>query len=156
ISLRKMEPSKKLRDVGIETVYEGWIVPKDEPRGNPVSVVFSELPDGTAPADLVNKWVSFAGYSFKLLLYESKEQDKTDPKKNVWKKAPLLLGRAIVVRPDPEGAPSVSWQSFATVATAVVIGLLGIALGLGWWFRREDQRTKQEINAYRANNPFGE
>ncbi len=156
IKLRKMEPSQKLRDAGIETAYEGWIVPKDEPRGNPISVVFTDRPDGVEPSGRVNAWVTFAGYSFKLLQYESGERDKNDPKKNVWKKAPLLLGRAIIVRPDPESSSSVSWQSFATVATAVVLGLIGISLALSWWFRRGDKRAKQELNTHRANNPFGE
>jgi hypothetical protein len=155
ISLRRMEPSKALRDAGVAAAYEGWLVPKDEPSGNPVSVVFTDPPDGVEPTGRVNKWVSFAGYSFKLLRYESGEKDRNDPKRNVWKKAPLLLGRAVVGRPDPEGASNVSWQSFATVATAVVLGLLGTALGLSWWFRRGDRRAKREINAHRSANPFG-
>jgi hypothetical protein len=156
ISLKKLEPSKKLRDAGVEAAYEGWLVPKDEPRGNPVCIVFTDPPEGVEPTGRVNKWVSFAGYSFKLLRYESGERDKDDPSRNVWKKAPLLLGRAIVARPDPDGASIVSWQSFATAATAVVLGLIGTALGLSWWFRRGDRRARREINANRPDNPFGE
>jgi hypothetical protein len=156
LSLKKMEPTKKLQAAGLEVSYEGWLVPKDEPRGNPICIVFTDPPDGVEPNGRVNKWVSFAGYSFKLLRYESGERDKDDPNRNVVKKAPLLVGRAIVVRPDPDGASNVSWQSFATVATAVVLGLIGTALGLSWWFRRGDRRARQEINANRPDNPFGE
>ena len=49
IQLKKMEPSQKLRDAGIETAYEGWLVPKDEPSGNPICVVFTDPLEGVEP-----------------------------------------------------------------------------------------------------------
>ena len=156
IKLSKLEPSKKLRDAGITTAYEGWLVPKDEPSGNPICIVFTEAIEGVKPEGRINKWVSFAGYSFKLLRYESGEKDKKDPGKNTWKKAPLLLGRGAIVRPDPEGASNVSWQSFTTAATVVVLSLLGAALALTWLFRRGDRGARREIEANRGKNPFGE
>ena len=103
----------------------------------------------------MNKWVSFAGYSFKLLRYKSGEKDRDDPSRNTWKRAPLLLGRAAIVRPDPDGATTVSWKSFVTVATADRAELVGAALGLSWWFRRGDRSARREIEAHRARNPFG-
>jgi len=156
LSLRKMTPSRDLRDVGVETAYEGWLVPKDEPSANPVCIVFTDPLEGVEAIGRVNKWVSFAGYVFKLMQYESGEHDTADPSKYKWKRAPLLLGRAAIVRTDPENASSVSWQSFITVATAVVFVLLGTALGLNWWFRRGDRSARREIEANRARNPFGE
>lgn len=156
IMLRRLEPTTKLRNAGLEAFYEGWLVPKDEPRGNPVCIVFTDTPEGVEPTGRVNKWVSFTGYSFKLLRYESNEQDKNNPKRNVIKRAPLLLGRAITILPDPEATTPVSWSEFFRTATIVVFVLLGTALGLTWWFRRGDRRAKQEINAHRAKNPFGE
>ena len=104
--------------------------------------MFTDPPEGVEPIGRVNKWVTFAGYSFKLLQYESGEKDKDDPKKYVWKKAPLLLGRAIVVRPDPDGTTAVSWQSFVTIATGVVLVLLALSLGLTFWFRRRRQASE--------------
>jgi hypothetical protein len=152
--LRKQEPSQKLRDAGLEAAYEGWIYPKDE--AHPICVVFTDPPAGIDPTGQVNKWVSFAGYSFKLLRYESSEQDEKNPKKNVVRRAPLLLGRAVTVLPDPEGTAPVTWDGFLKTATVVVIVLLGTALGLTWWFRHGDRRARQEITAHRARNPFGE
>lgn len=155
LMLKKLEPTRKLRDAGLDALYEGWLVPKDQPSGHPISIVFTDPPEGVEPTGRVNKWVSFAGYSFKLLRYESAEPDPKDPKKKVIKRAPLLLGRAITVLPDPEVVP-VSWNDFVRTATVVVVGLLGTALALTWWFRRGDKIAKQEIDTHRARNPFGE
>ncbi|HEV3439879.1 MAG TPA: hypothetical protein VG122_21105 [Gemmata sp.] len=155
LMVRKMEPSQKLRAAGLEAAYEGWLVPQDEPRGNPVCIVFTDLPEGIE-FGRVNKWVSFAGYSFKLMRYESGERDKDDPSRNVTKRAPLLIGRAIISQRDPDAPSSVSWTAFVQVAVAVILGLLGTAIGLAWWFRRGDNRAKQEIIAHRSKNPFGE
>jgi hypothetical protein len=156
IQLKKVEPSKKLRAAGIETAYEGWLVPRDEPRGNPICIVFTDVPEGIEPVGRVNRWVSFAGYSFKLLQYESGERDRYDPAKNVWKKAPLLIGRAVIIRPDPESTASFSWGGFATVATIVVVVLVVAGLSLSWWYRRGDRGAHREISATRTRNPFGD
>lgn len=155
IKLDKMKPGAVLTAAGVETAYEGWLVPKDEPRGNPVCVVFTDPPEGVEPTGRVNKWVSFAGYSFKLLWYKSGERDKDDPNKNVTKKAPLILGRAVINRPDPDAASPVSWGAFANAATVAFVLLAGTAGGLTWWFRRGDRQAKQEMDAHRARNPFG-
>jgi hypothetical protein len=156
LMVRQMKPSEKLRAAGVETAYEGWLVPQNEPRGNPISIVFTDpLPDGLE-LGRVNKWVSFAGYSFKLMRYESGERKSDDPTKYVIKRAPLLLGRAIIVQPDPDAQNKVSWNSFVQVAVAVIIGLLTLAAGITWWFRRGDRQAKQEIITHRSKNPFGD
>jgi hypothetical protein len=98
--------------------------------------------------------VSFAGYVFKLLRYESAEKDRDDSSRYTWKRAPLLLGRAAIVRPDPEGAASVSWRGFITVATLIVLTLVGTAIGLSWWYRHGDRSARREIESHRARNPF--
>jgi hypothetical protein len=149
-----MTSPQVLRDVGVESGYEGWLVPRDEPSGNPVCIVFTDPIEGVEAGGRVNKWVSFAGYAFKLLQYESGEKDRDDPSRNTWKRAPLLLGRTAIVRPDPDGAATVSWSSFFTIATAVVLGLIGAALGRSWWFRRGDRAAQREIEAGRMRNPF--
>jgi hypothetical protein len=156
LMVRKMKPSEKLKAADIETAFEGWLVPQNEPRGNPIAIVFTDpLPDGVE-LGRVNKWVSFAGYSFKLMHYESGERKGDDPSKYVIKRAPLLLGRSIIPQPDPDGHDPVSWNSFVQVAVAAVVGLLGVTLGVTWWFRRGDKQSKQEITAHRARNPFGD
>lgn len=156
VLLNALKPSEKLRAAGVETAYEGWIIPRDEPRGNPICVVFTDPPEGVPATGRVNQWVSFAGYSFKLLRYRSAERDEKDPTRNVVKRAPLLLGRAVIPRPDPEVAVSQAWGSFATTATIVVAALVAFAVGLTLYFRKTDQKTRQEIEAYRTRNPFGE
>ncbi len=157
IMLNKMKPSEKLQAAGIETVYEGWIVPKDEPRGNPICVVFTDpIESLEGVTGRVNKWVTFAGYSFKLMWYKSGERDKDDPNKNVAKKTPLLLGRAAIERRDPDQPTVVTWSGFVPLVTGSIVGLIGIALALSWWFRRGDKRSRQEIDTHRGKNPFGE
>lgn len=156
VKLDRMPPSRALREAGVESGYEGWLVPRNEPSGNPVCIVFTDPIEGIEANGHVNAWVSFAGYAFKLLQYESGEKDREDPRRNTWKRAPLLLGRAAIVRPDPDGAATVSWSSFFTIATAVVLGLIAAALGLGWWYRRGDRTARREIEAGRTRNPFDE
>lgn len=151
VMLVKTKATEKLRAAGVETTYEGWITPKGESRSYPVCVVATELPEGVEADKPVSKWVSFAGYSFKLLRYKSQERDAKD--QPVTKRAPLLLGRGFTVLPDPEGRP-LSWGDFVTVAVAVVGGLLGFAVLVGWWFRRGDRLAKREIEAHRKKNPF--
>jgi hypothetical protein len=152
--LKKMPPTRELLDAGVESAYEGWLVPKDEPSGNPICIVFSDPIEGVEPGAKLNKWVSFAGYAFKLLRYESAEKDREDANRYTWKRAPLLLGRAALVRPDPEGAASVSWRSFITVATLIVLTLVGTAIGLSWWYRHGDRSARRELESHRARNPF--
>ncbi len=156
ILLNKAKPSEKLLAAGIDTAYEGWIVPKNEPRGNPICVFFTDPPEGVEPTGRVNKWVSFAGYSFKLLRYKSGERDEKDPNRNVIKRAPLLLGRGVIGRPDPDAPTTLSWGSFATSALIVVGGLIVSGIALTWWFRRGDRRARRELDSHRAKNPFGE
>jgi hypothetical protein len=43
-----------------------------------------------------------------------------------------------------------------TIATGVVLVLLGSALGLNWWFRRGDRAVRREVEANRLRNPFSE
>ena len=154
IKLDRMTPSRALREAGVESGYEGWLVPRDEPSGNPICIVFTEPIEGVKAGGRVNAWVSFAGYVFKLLQYESGEKNREDPSRHTWKRAPLLLGHSAIVRPDPDGAATVSWGSFFTIATTIVLGLIAVALGLGWWYRRGDSSARREIEASRTRNPF--
>jgi len=156
LSFKKMPPPRKLHDAGVETAYEGWLVPRDEPTGNPICIVFTDPIDGVEASGRVNKWVSFAGYVFKLLQYESGENDRDDPTRHKWKRAPLLLGRATLVRTDPEAASSVSWANFVIGAALGGILLLGTTIGLSWWFRRGDREARREIEETRIRNPFAE
>lgn len=146
----------RLQEAGLETVYEAWIVPANEPSGNPVCVDVSELPPGLEPQPagkgLMNKWVSVDAYSFKLMHYPTIEKDKND--KVVWKKAPLLVGRTITLLDDPNGNTAGMWQQFMPWVVGGLIALVGTALVLSWWFRKGDRRARQEIDTLRSKNPF--
>jgi len=155
IRLTKLEqkPTDRLAAAGAEA-YQAWVVPDGEPRGNPMCVVISDLPPGLEPQRLMSVPVRFAGYSFKRMRYESGEQRKDNPSKNVWKAAPLLIGRSVSVLTEDEGTGS--WATtFVPAVIGTVVVLAGAALGMGWWFRRGDRQARSEIEATRKN-PFGE
>ena len=152
IRLSKVNMDRRMRDAGVEFCYEGWLVPTDEPRANPVCVVLTELPEGLEPAHKMSQRVSFAGYSFKLLQYESAERDKND--RPVWKRAPLLIGRSVTLKMDPEYAGG-SWSAFfVPMIITGFAGIVGLAALLSWHFRRGDAQVKKTL-AGRQTNPFG-
>ncbi|MBY0459321.1 MAG: hypothetical protein K2V38_18485 [Gemmataceae bacterium] len=154
ISLKREKVDEWLAAAGVTHLYEAWLVPANEPRGNPVCIVFTEPVEGLDPARRVNKWVSFAGYSFKRMRYESAEEDPKNPGKNIDKFAPLLIGRAPVVLGDPELTDNLDWGLFTRVVVGVAVGLVVGGIGLSWWFRRGDRRSREEIKAVRSRNPF--
>lgn len=153
VQLRSFAATRTLQEAGVDTLYEGWLVPQHEPRGNPVCIVFTELPEGMEAVGRVNYWVSFAGYYFKLMRYESAERDPNDPNRFVVKRAPLLLGHGVIRRPDPETASPVSWSAFSTAIAGGVIGLTLTAGLLSWWYRRDDRRTRAALEQ-NQRNPF--
>jgi len=154
ISLRRFEPSAEVKAAGIHYLYEGWLIPKDEQSGNPVVIVFLEPLEGVEASGRVNVWVSFAGYSFKKMLYESAEKDPKNPNKNLNKYAPLLIGRQPIIRPDPSGPTSLTWSGFMLAAIIGGIVLIGCGGALAWWYRSGDRQARQEMDAVRSHNPF--
>jgi hypothetical protein len=157
ISLRKSSASPELRAVGIEQVYEGWLVPANEPRGNPVRIDFIEPLAGVETDranSRVNKWVSFAGYSFKKVKYESAEDDPKNPGKKLHKYAPLLLGVSPIARPDPDRPTSVTWASFVLWAIVGGVVLIASAGVLTWYYRGGDKKAKEAMDTVRHRNPF--
>ncbi|MCI0701231.1 MAG: hypothetical protein L0241_09155 [Planctomycetia bacterium] len=154
ISLKRLETNEWLRVAGVTQLYEGWLIPANEPSGNPVVIVFSEPLEGVELTGRVNKWVSFAGYSFKRMRYESMEKDQKNPKRNVEKLAPMLIGRSPIPRQDPDRPAPFTWNVFMLVA---IVGGLSLILGggvLAWWYRSGDRQAKQEMDAVRGRNPF--
>jgi hypothetical protein len=153
IRIKKGESSPELAEAGVPAWYEGWLVPDNEPRGNPICVVFTDLPDGLEPKPLMSVPVTFAGYSFKLMRYTSQEQDKDNPKRYLVKRAPLLIGRTVTVLAEPEG-PNDWAGTFIPVVLCGVLVLVGVAAVMSWYFRRGDRHARAEIDAARGN-PFG-
>ena len=160
LRVRKLEDTPQSKEAGIPALYECWMIPKGA-NGNPISIQVTELPAGiqAQPSDgaLLNHWISFGGYSFKLCKYSSQERQKDDPTKNVWKLAPVLIGHSFTLRRDPELESPLTWGETFVYAMIGLLMFLGIvALGLKRWFRRGDERVKKEIDALRNRNPFGE
>lgn len=155
--LRAIQPDARLRNAGITTLYQGWLTPKNEPNGNPITFLITELPAGVEPqpadAPPIDRWATVAGYSFKLIQYETSEKRQDDPTRNVWKRAPLLIGRSITLREEPP-LPSRWGSEFVPIVTGAILLLVGTALGLSWWFRRGDRAAKQSMEAVRNRNPF--
>lgn len=160
LRLKQVEPPRRLAEAGVPVCYEAWVVPKGQTRGFPVCVIVSELPPGLAPTPvgtLENRWVTAAGYSFKLLQYESEERDAKNPAKNVWKRAPLLIGRALTVAPEPSAAdgPGVWVTWFVPALVGGLLSLVGVGLVIGWWFRRGDRAAREAVAAARRDRPLG-
>jgi hypothetical protein len=156
ISLRRMEVNNELRAAGLTSVFEGWLIPANEPRGNPVCVVFSEPLEGVEPNKdgRVNAWVTFAGYSFKKMRYESAEPDPKNPAKNLDKYAPLLIGKRPIVRRDPDVSSDLNWGLFSTVVIGCCVLAAVAAGGLLLWYRGGDRKSKAAVAAARGRNPF--
>ena len=155
ISLRRVEVNDWLKAAGVSHLFEGWLIPRGQPQGHPVCIVFTEPLEGVEPDGRVNKWVTFAGYSFKRMEYESGEADPNNPKRNLHKLAPLLIGRAPIVRSDPDVAHASLWDN---VNSKLLIIGFGVILAVGcfvWWFMRDRQHAKRETESVRQRNPFG-
>ena len=71
----------------------------------------------------------------------------------MWKKAPLLIGRAVVVRGGDDGPGTWAGTFFPALAGGL-LAVMGTGLALSWWFRRGDRRAHGEIEAVRHQNPF--
>ena len=81
ISLRQMESNDELRAAGVETRVRGVAGPGQRAARQP-GVHRVHRTAGrrrSSPNGRVNKWVSFAGYYFKKMRYESAEQDPKNP-----------------------------------------------------------------------------
>jgi hypothetical protein len=153
--LTKMKPTRTLKEAaGVETMYEGWLFPKDE--YNPVAVVFTELPAGLEPAREMSRWVGFAGYYFKMMRYESREKAAGDADRNKVRRTPLLLGKTVTLLTPPEEETALSWRGTFVPTVVGMIGLVALtALGLTFWFRRGDRAVRASVDRHRAGaNPF--
>lgn len=157
IALKKKEANPEMKAAGVEQVYEGWLVPATEPRGNPVRIDFVAPLDGVEPGGRVNKWVSFAGYSFKLIKYESQEEDPDQKGKNLFKFAPLLIGKGAIGRPelDPDRpTTTAAWSAFVLWALVGGALLIASAGALTWYYRGGDRKSKAAMDGVRGKNPF--
>ncbi|MCS6863727.1 MAG: hypothetical protein NZS48_01435 [Gemmata sp.] len=154
ISLRRFETGPEVQAAGITHYYEGWLIPADEYGGYPLCIVFTEPLEGLQPTGRVNQWVTFAGYSFKKLRYESAEIDPENPERRLDKYAPLLIGKRPIARRDPSQTSPFTWGAFLNTSVVFAVVLIAAGGGLAWWYRRGDRQAKAAVNHARNRNPF--
>lgn len=156
LQLRRIEPTKPLKEAGIRDFYEAWIFPVD--GIDPMCVLLTELPDGLEPALRYNppKRVRFAGYYFKLMWYESSEPDPKDPTHGRYRKAPLLMAKSLRLLPQPTTDAGEVWRSeFLPGMLGLLLLITGLAFTLNWYFKRGDRRLQSEREArLERMNPF--
>jgi hypothetical protein len=137
-----MKPTEELEKFAdIDQLYAVWVYPKG--TNKLFCVVVSELPEGVKIGEDFNTWVSFDAYFFKLWHYESRrrKEDADNPDKRQWERAPLFLGKTIVVQGPVKEEPT-----FSSGMLYGIVGGLGAlclaAVGLGLWFRKGDKHIR--------------
>jgi hypothetical protein len=158
--LRRADRDAALKEAGATGVYEAWVFPKGE--DTPLCAFVTELPPGLHPqADLSapapDHWVAVAGYSFKLLRYESAEREPGAADRRRVRRAPVLIGRTLRVVAEPADPGEVGREWRTTFLPMVFGGFTAVGLllaGAAWWFRRGDRAARAEIAAARDRNPF--
>jgi hypothetical protein len=156
--LRSIGPTRQLKEAGIDTLYEAWLFPKNQV--NPICVLVTELPPGLTPQedlkrDTMNVPVGVAGYSFKLMTYESTEPSAKDASRGKLRQAPLLMGRSFTVLPETGRNPSDDWYGTFLPGVIGVGGFIAaVCIGLALWYRRGDRGVKAVFEARRSENPF--
>jgi hypothetical protein len=153
VRLRKRDASERLRETSqIKEIYEGWIYFENEYR-HPICVAFTELPPGIKPGESLSYRVAFDGYYFKLMAYPSQEKD--DKGKDVWRVAPLMIGRKLELLEDP--SPWALSNQVVVIIIGVVVLVFAAAVGLTLWLRRGEQRARAQMHeSMTRENPFDE
>jgi hypothetical protein len=138
-----------LQESGLDTLYECWMLP-DFSSGYPVVFLVSQLPAGIRPEEDMDRYVRGVGYFFKLYKYPAKNEQL----KEVYRFAPLLIGKTLT--PLDTAAPSASAFSggFLAVAGSLGFAILVATVGLSWWYRRADRRVNERLQGRAGPNPF--
>lgn len=154
--LREAKPNRPLAEGGVKTLYECWVFPDD--AADPMCVVTTELPEGLTPAKEYSpgKPVAFAGYSFKLMQYESSQANPKDPTQFVRRRAPLILAKSLTLLPGPEPYDDTKWRNGFVPGILALLGVIvAVIVGLTWWFSRGARNLQRELGSrYDKQNPF--
>ncbi len=140
VRVRRFDPPDTVKgDVfGINDLYEAWIFDPEIHGANPVCVVFTQLPPGLPVKEAMNIPVAFDAYFFKRYRYQAKDG---------WHDCPLFIGHTLQVKKAQPAATESAAHVMSSFTTNLVIavllmflGTVGLALLLGWWYRRGDRR----------------
>lgn len=149
--LIRLDAPKILQNEGIKEIYEGWIF--DKAVNNHYCVIVTEIPEDFArrlqAGEPFNDSVSFYGYFFKKYRYKTAEVDKN--KRQIWRDAPLLIGRSFAL---PPGGLSPTAEMMP-ILLATIGGTIVLAVFLAWWFRRGDRAVQARLAGTR-NTSFVE
>ena len=152
--LKRIPSLARLEEAGITDLYEAWIFPRGQRGNDPVCVIVSQPPPGVTPDDDITPGVPViaSGYYFKVLEYQSNQPNPKDPNRTLFRRAPLVLGRAVEMSQDPEPA-NASVLDLATLSLvfggAVLLALFGLAV----WLRRTDTGARR-ASTNRLRNPY--
>lgn len=162
--LRELEPNKPLAEAGVKHLYEAWVFPIG--GDSPMCVLTTEPPEGLEPATDYTpaKLVRFAGYSFKLMRYESAERETRQVgdrsvERNRVRQAPLIMAHTMIVLPDaePDTDGSAPWRNGFFPVLTILCGLIGVTiLGFRWYYARGDRPIREMQTARVERNPFDE
>jgi hypothetical protein len=137
--------NKALEAQGVKDLYEAWIFGRDY-FSNPTCVILSELPPGLEPAEDIRDVNVYAdGFYFKRYKYRAANDTRL---------APLVIGRSLVVKKPQPVAVSAGESAFdrlflPTLLTSL-FGMVVLAFGLQWWFRRGDRRALAKVHGRHA------
>jgi len=147
--LWRHEAPDRVREAGVEFVYEGWVFDKDVYGANPMCVVFTDLPPGLEVGKKMDVPVSFDGYFFKKYRYPSGE--KTAKGGQVYRDSPLLVGHAPVLRDPPanDGEEGSHSQTMVAAFLGLLIGVMVVSVGLTWWYKHGDKKVRRRVNQSR-------
>lgn len=138
-----MKPTDGLRDLDkIDKLYEVWIYPAG--HNDPLCLVVTELPEGIEPGEDKNLNVSFDGYFFKLLRYESRQDKPGEAGKKQWRRAPLFLGRTFENKGSAISAEPLYSDNMLLTIVLAMLGLFSCVAGLGWWLKRGGRYVEEE------------
>jgi hypothetical protein len=135
-----MVKSKTLKDL-----YECWLYNDEYGTENPACLWCTKLPPGIKVTESVkgDVRVTFVGYFYKRLRYKAPDTKKP----NEFRDAPVLIGH-IVVEPRQEQQTQTAWTGgLLPIFFGIVIVTLALVVGLGWAFRRSDQRVRARLDA---------
>jgi hypothetical protein len=152
--LKRIGSYDLLKAAGIPDIYEAWVFPKE--RSDPVCLMLTEAPEGIEPAEDIDpgRPVSTCGYFFKVVEYLSAEPHPKKKDQNLYRRAPLLVGKSLVARPDipTDTDGGVVVRLLPAVAVGAVVLIL-VLLALAFWLKRTDVGTRNYL-AQRDRNPF--
>jgi hypothetical protein len=149
--VNRYHPPPEAAMEGVNDLYEAWIFP-DTMGAQAVCVVFTEWPAGLSRSHLGKGKlkdgvrVQVAGYFFKLFGYGTR--DRSQPQK----KAPLLIAHTItpVGKPPAPFAETTAWvKPIIYIIPSMLVGLIFLAVGLTYYFRRQDQLLRDRLRLAR-------